>query len=60
MTNTATLYYTRTPAQVVMTFTILLEHPLLFIIMYSLFLLDVLECRIRVQFYSFYPKIKAP
>ena len=51
----ATLYYTRTPAPGVMTFIILLEHFLFFIIMYSLCLLDVH----RHKFYSCYPQIKA-
>ena len=43
MTNMTTLYYTRTPAPGVMAFLILLKHSLLFINMYSLCLLVVLE-----------------
>ena len=55
MTNMAMLYYTRTLAPGVMTFTILLESSLFFIIMYSLCLLNVH----RHKFYSCYPQIKA-
>ena len=50
----AMLYYTRTLAPGVMTFIILLEHSLFFIIMYSS-LLDVH----RHKFYSCYSQIKA-
>ena len=64
MTNIATLYFTRTLAPGIMTFIILLEHSLLFIIMYSICQLDVLvkkeSFNEKHKFYSFYPKIKAP